>query len=44
MPKCYVFPVYADPILMNSMKNHQKVAKISYYLLAMLVVQKLIDD
>ena len=29
---------------MNSFKNHQKLAKISHYLLARLVVQKLIDN
>ena len=32
--------IYADPILINSMKNHEKT---SHYLLARLVVQKLID-
>ena len=36
--------IYAAPILMNSMKNHQKLAKTCHYLLARLVVQKLIDN
>ena len=37
--------IYTDPILMNSMNNnHQKLVKTSHYLLAWLVVQKLIDN
>ena len=36
--------VYAEPILMHSMKNHQKLVKIGHYLLARLVIQKLIDN
>ena len=38
---CPSYPslIYADPILMNSMKNHQKVVKISHCLLARLVVR-----
>ena len=34
--------IYADPILMNSMKNYKKLAKIRNYILARLVAQKLI--
>ena len=33
--------IYAGPKLINSMKNYQKLVKISHYLLASLVVQKL---
>ena len=37
--------IYTGPILMNSVKkNCQKLAKTSHYLLARLVVQKLIDN
>ena len=36
--------IYIGPILMNSIKNHQNLTKISHYLLARLVVQKLIDN
>ena len=36
--------IYTGPILKNSWKNHQKLVKISHYLLAMLVAQKVIDN
>ena len=36
--------IYIGQILMNSMKKSQKLVKISHYLLARLVVQKLIDN
>ena len=36
--------IYANPILMNSMKIPSKTSKINYYLLARLVVQKLINN
>ena len=36
--------IYAGPILMNPMKNGQKLVKIIHYLLARLVVHKLKDN
>ena len=43
VPPTYPF-IYFGPLLMNSMKRLSKWAKISHYLLAKLVIQKLIDN